>query len=205
MARWAPEKSDTLDALAAEILHSYGVGRAIVAVDGTSAAGTGVFADALAEQLRKGGRKVFRASIDDFHKPHTAWENQDLDSPQAYYAEAYDYSVFRRVLIDPFRASGSTGFVLAAYDAKREAAIQPKWMSAGSDAVLIVDGVFLNRKELAGLWSYSIFVEVPVEESNRETRADALYLAEVRPRAAVVAIIDNRDEEHPRRVFADSC
>jgi uridine kinase len=205
MARWAPEKNDTLDAVAAEILHNYGVGRAIVAVDGTSAAGTGDFADDLAEQLRKDGRKVFRASIADFHRPRTSRENQGPDSPKTYYAEAFNYSVFRRVLIDPFRASGSTGFVLAAYDAKREAAIQPRWMSAGPDAILVVDGVFLNRQELAGLWNYSIFVEVPVEESTVEAQADALYIAEARPRAAAVAIIDNSDQDHPRRVFADTC
>lgn len=205
MARWAPEKSDTLEALAAEILHNYGVGRAIVAVDGTSRAGTGAFADALAEELRTGGHKVFRASIDNFRKPLTAWENQDHESADAYYAEAFDYSVFRRVLIDPFRASGSTGFVLAAYDAKRETAIQSKWMSAGSDAILVVDGCFLNREQLSGLWNYSIFIEVPVDESTVEGMADALYLADARPRAAAVAIIDNRDDEHPKRTFADSC
>jgi uridine kinase len=65
--------------------------------------------------------------------------------------------------------------------------------------------VFLNRQELAGLWNYSIFVEVPVEESTVEAQADALYIAEARPRSAAVAIIDNRDQDHPRRVFADSC
>jgi uridine kinase len=205
MARWAPEKNDTLDALAAEIVHNYGVGRVIVAVDGASTTGTGTLADGLAEQLRTDGRRVFRASIADFHRPRAARDDPGAESPKAYYAEAFNYSVFRRVLIDPFRASGSTGFVLAAYDAKREVAIQPKWMTAGPDAILIVDGTFLNRRELAGLWNYSIFVEAPAEGSTVETEADALYAAEVRPRSAAVAIIDNADPDHPRRVFADSC
>ncbi|MCU1557337.1 MAG: uridine kinase [Microbacteriaceae bacterium] len=204
MARWAPEKNDTLDVLAAEIVHNYGVGRSIVAVDGTSTAGTGPFADGIAQQLRKDGHRVFRASIADFHRPRTAWAGPD-GSPRTYYADAFDYSVFRRILIDPFRASGSTGFVLAAYDSRRETAIQPRWMSAGADAILIVDGVFLNRPELSGFWNYSVFVEVPVEESSVETSADALYVAEVRPRSTASAIIDNSDDEHPRRAFADSC
>lgn len=37
MAQWKPEKTDVLDAVAAEILHNYGRGRVIVAVDGVGA------------------------------------------------------------------------------------------------------------------------------------------------------------------------
>jgi uridine kinase len=207
MVTWAPAKKDTLESLATEILHNYGVGRTIVAVDGTSGSGMRQFADDLAAAMRLGGRKVFRASLSDFHRPRAAWESQNPESAEAFYAETFDYSVLRRVLIDPFRESGSTGFVLAAYDARREAKIQPKWMTAGSDAVLVIDGVFLNRPELAGLWNYSVWVEAPQPENpeNAAGAADALYLDRVRPRAVATSIIDNRDVDHPRRVFADSC
>ena len=51
MARWHPEKKDVLDALAAEILHNYGKGRAIVAIDGMDGAGKTHFADDLAIAL----------------------------------------------------------------------------------------------------------------------------------------------------------
>ncbi|MCU1583598.1 MAG: uridine kinase [Microbacteriaceae bacterium] len=207
MATWAPEKKDTLESLATEILHNYGVGRAIVAVDGASGSGSRQFADDLAAAMRLGGRKVFRASLSDFHRPRSAWENPNPEPAEAFYAETFDYSVLRRVLIDPFRASGSTGFVLAAYDARREAKIQPKWMTAGTDAVLVIDGVFINRPELAGLWNYSIWVEAPLPQNPGDVaaEADALYLDRVRPRTVATSIIDNRDVDHPRRVFADSC
>lgn len=212
MATWAPAKKDTLDALSTEILQTYGIGRSIVAVDGASDSGAPGFADDLAAAMRvpgqgRPGHRVFRASLDNFRTPRAHWESPDPDSPAAYYSEAFDYSVLQPVLIDPFRASGSTGFVLAAYDAKREAPIQPKWMSAGPDAVLIIDGVFLNRAELAGLWNYSIWLDNPEAETGDgvATRADALYAAAAGPRSAAVAIIDNRDPEHPRRSFADSC
>jgi uridine kinase len=207
MVTWAPEKKDTLESLSTEILNNYGVGRTIVAIDGTSGSGGRQFADDLAAAMRLGGRKVFRASLADFHRPRSAWENRNPESADAFYAETFDYSVLRRVLIDPFRASGSTGFVLAAYDARREAAIQPRWMTAGSDAVLVIDGAFLNRPELAGLWNYSIWVETPLPENADDVRteADALYVDRVRPRTVAASIIDNRDVDHPRRVFADSC
>jgi uridine kinase len=207
MARWAPAKKDQLDALAAEILHNYGSGRAVVAVDGASTAGTKAFADALADAMREAGHKVFVASVRDFRKPRSRRDSSLDDTAAAFYADAFDYSVLQRVLLDPFRASGSTGFVLAAYDEKRDAQLQPKWATAGRDAILIVEGVFLNRPELAGLWNYSVWLEVPLgdESADVETGADALYLAAVSPRSKAVAIVDNGDAELPRRVFADSC
>jgi uridine kinase len=211
MAIWAPALKDTLLALSDEILGLYGSGRNIVAIDGRSGAGTAAFSDALAETMRlgtekrPGGHKVFRASIGNFRKPTGNREGQGADTAAAFYGDAFDYSVFRRILVDPFRASGSTSFVLAAYDEPRGVPIQPKWMSAGKDAILIVDGVFLNRPELAGLWNYSVWLDADPVGEDFATAADAVYVAEAGPRTAAVAIIDNRDPEHPRRVFADSC
>lgn len=205
MATWAPALKDTVAALSDEILGIYGTGRTIVGVDGSTGAGASDFADALADAMRLGGTKVFRASITDFLKPADRRNSEGNTAPE-YFADAFDYSVFRRILIDPFRASGSTGFVLAAFDAKRGTPIEPRWMTAGKDAVLIVDGVFLQRPELAGLWNYSIWVDAPsTGAASTEVEADSLYIDEFAPRGKAVAIIDNRDPEHPRRVFADAC
>lgn len=208
MATWAPLLKDTLAALSEEIVSLYGSGRNIIAIDGLTGTGTREFADSLAATMRVSGRKVFRASIANFRKPPANRENSGPDSAAAFYADAFDYSVFRRILIDPFRASGSTSFVLAAFDEARGTAIQPKWMSAGKDALLIIDGLFLNRPELAGLYNYSIWLDAPTAEGTEATLiadAEALYVKEAGPRTKAVAIIDNRDREHPRRVFADSC
>jgi len=67
------------------------------------------------------------------------------------------------------------------------------------DAILVVDGAFLNRPELRGLWNWSIWLEGVGDAS-----APA-YLAEAEPRTRASAIVDNSDPEHPRQVFADSC
>jgi uridine kinase len=195
MARWAPEKKDTMEALASEILHNYGHGRAIVAVDGRRASGMHQFGEDLATALQGDSRAVFHASIEDFQRPRSERE-------RGWYTDGYDYSLFRRVLIDPFRTAGSTGFALKGFDAERnEPVYQPKWKSAGLDAVLIVSGVFLNRPELSGIWNYSIWLEDP----STEDEFDTVYLAAETPSARATAIYDNTNPEHPRRIFADSC
>lgn len=219
MARWAPERKDTLGALADEILHNYARGRVIIAVDGNDGAGTSDFADDLAEALRTKSHTAFRASVDGFQRPRADRYARGHGSAEGYYRDSFNYSVLRRVLVEPFRMGGSTAFVTAAFDTGRDAEIEPKWTTGPDDAILIIDGVFLNRPELRGLWNYSIWLDVPRDLAGRHAQPQAgsddagerlsggqnLYWAEARPRTAAVAIIDNTDVEHPRRVFADSC
>ena len=139
----------------------------IIAVDGIDGAGKTVFADALAEVFAEGGSAVFRASIDDFHRPRVERYARGRRSPEGFYRDSFDYSTFRRVLIDPFREGGqtgaSTGFQLAAFDLERDTAVEAAWTTAPRDAVLIVDGVFLHRPELRGLWNWSVWLDVPVD------------------------------------------
>lgn len=219
MARWTPQKSDVLAALAADILHNYGKGRAIVAVDGVDGAGKTQFADALALELGRGNRAVFRASIDDFHRSRAERYARGADSPDGFYRDSYDYATFRRVLVEPFRIGRIGSFVLRAFDVDRDTPIEPKWTTAPDDAILLIDGIFLNRPELRGLWNYSIWLNVDPETAaarmlERDAGAPAfperyaggreLYAAE-NPSAFASALIDNNDFEHPRRIFADSC
>src|SRR5665213_615742 len=219
MAQWVPQKKDVLAALVDEILHNYGKGRVIVAIDGLDGAGKTRFADALAEVFAKRPHAVFRASIDDFHRSRAERHARGADSPEGLYRDSYNYSLFRRVLVEPFRIGRIGSFVLAGFDLKRDAPIEPKWTTGPDDAILIVDGIFLNRPELRGLWNYSIWVDVDADVAAERMRArdgdadatpryvegQALYLAEAKPREAANAIINNNDYDHPRRVFADSC
>lgn len=224
MTRWQPRKKDVLAALADEILHNYGHGRTIVAVDGVDVAGTSEFADELAQEMRLKGHAVFRASIEDFHRPRADRYLLGRESPEGFYRHSYDYLTFKRILIEPFRMGGSTSFVPAAFDVRRDAKVEPTWLTGPADAVLIVDGSFLNRPELRGLWNYSVWLDVseaeaearriardlnapnPRPERNlRYSGAQALYAVESTPRTRATAIVDNNDPEHPRRSFADSC
>lgn len=202
-----PGKKDFFDALAAEVLHNYGRGRAIIAVDGLPDAGTTAFADDLAAAFQRADHAVFRASMRHFHRPR-AERTAGEDSAAAFYRDAFDYSRFRRVLVEPFRMGGSTGFVTRDFDVERDVHLEPKWLSGPADAILIVDGLFVNRPELAGLWNYSIWLEVPapMQATDVETQAVvSVYRSETDPTEKATALIDTSDPENPQRIFADSC
>ncbi|HWI32276.1 MAG TPA: uridine kinase [Microbacterium sp.] len=209
-----------------EVRRHYRAGRVIIAVDGRNGAGKTIFADALAEVFAEDGSAVFRASIDAFHRPRAERYALGRTSPEGLYRDSYDYSLFRRVLIEPFRegpqTSAATGFQLDAFDVARDAPVESRWVTAPDDAVLIVDGIFLNRPELRGLWDWSVWLDVPAEAafarmaartggdpapdapSNiRSSRAHELYLQEADPQHAASAIVDNADPAHPVRVSRD--
>ncbi len=152
-------RRDLIDALAEEILHNYAHGRVIVAIDGEDAATVDSFGADLVELLKKRGHAAFAARMNDFVSPRERREAWGPDSAEVRYRNTYDYSVLRRVLIDPFRMGGSTGFVAAAYDRAREQQIQAKWLTASEDAILVLSGEFLQRPELSGLWNFTAWVE----------------------------------------------
>jgi uridine kinase len=217
----APKQSrkTVITALANEILHNYGEGRVIVAVDGMDGAGKTEFANALAAQLAIGHRAVFRASIDDFHQPRARRYARGRESAEGFYRDSFDYPTFKRMLTEPFRTGWIGSFNLKAFDLKRDLPFQPVWSSGPKDAILVVDGIFLNRPELRGIWNYSIWLDVDREVAEarmleRDGRSpnperyrggQKLYLEEAKPREAATAIVDNSDFEHPKRIFADAC
>ena len=211
-----------------EVRQHYRAGRIIVAVDGVEGAGTSAFADGLADVFAEEGTAVYRASIDGFQRPREEREARGRTSAEGYYNDSFDYATFRRVLIDPFRdgaqTGGATGFQLSAFDAVRDSPVESQWVTGPRDAVLVVDGIFLLRPELRGVWNWSLWLEVPDDIAARrralgdgrdpdltrpsEARyldGQQLYLRDRAPRAAASAIVDNTDLLHPRRVFQDFC
>lgn len=208
-----------ITALAAEIRHNYSEGRVIVAVDGMDGAGKTEFANALAAELGIGHKAVFRASIDDFHQSRARRYARGRDSAEGFYRDSFDYPTFKRMLTEPFRTGWIGSFNLKAFDLARDLPFQPVWSSGPKDAILIVDGIFLNRPELRGIWNYSIWLDVDrsvaearmLERDGRSPNPERyrggqkLYLEEAKPREAATAIVDNSDFEHPRRIFEDAC
>lgn len=207
-----------------EARQHYRAGRIVLAVDGLDGSGTAAFADALAEVFAEDGSAVFRASMTGFQRPRAERFARGRDSADGYYLDTFDEATFRRTLIDPFRTGGSAGFQLAAFDADRDAPVEAQWVTAPRDAVLVVDGVFLLRPELKGIWEWSIWLEVPpriafanlARQGRGEADPDAPANARVRgaqrrywreadPRRDASAIVENSDPTAPIRIFGDFC
>jgi uridine kinase len=191
-----------------------------VAIDGPDAAGKTTLADELAAGLRGRGRETIRASIDGFHRPRAARYRRGPDSPEGYYEDSFDYASLRKALLDPLGPSGSRSYRRAAFDHRADRSVLEEPEVAAVDAVLLFDGVFLLRPELAGAWDLRVFVSVRPEESLRRalerdldlfgsreeverryrTRylpGQRLYAARARPAEQGDVVVENNDPARP--------
>jgi uridine kinase len=138
-----------------------------VAVDGRSGAGKTTFADELAAAIAVSGREVIRASIDDFHQPAAFRYRRGRLSPNGYFEDARDLDAMRRLLLDPLGPEGERFYATEAFDLERDRPLQPKLRQAPVDAILILDGTFLQREELRSAWDFVVFLDVSEDEARR--------------------------------------
>lgn len=217
----ASAERTALTALVAGRVAELGPGRLRVAVDGLTGAGKTSFGHELAAALRARGRPTLRASLDDFKHPwrHAREHGYDRVSGEGYYRNAYDFRAARDLLLQSAGPAGSGQVALCAFDPLTGDDHRGVTVTAPPGAVLIVDSVFAFRPEYDGCWEYRIWLDVDPgtalrrgiardsaaegeEEAARVHRdryhvAEAIYLAEVRPKARADVIIDNNDFARP--------
>lgn len=194
-----------------------------LAVDGPDTAGKTTLAGELAVAIADRGRPVVRASIDGFHRPAQERYRQGDLSPEGYYQDSFDLVRLRSELLDPLGPGGKREYRTAVFDHMNDRPVEPARLAAAEDTVLIFDGVFLQRSELASCWDRVVYVDISEEEVlrralSRDTPlmgpgvrerylrrylpAQRLYCDEVRPREQADVVIDNNDPDNPLVVRA---
>jgi uridine kinase len=191
-----------------------------VAVDGVDGVGKTTFADLLGALLAARGRSVVRASVDGFHNPR-AVRYRTGRTPEGFYRDSYDYAALRHHLLDPLSPGGSRRYRSAVFDHVTDSAAVADEQVAPEGSVLILDGLFLHRPELAACWDFSILLDAPFEvtvprgaargpgfgdpdpaaPSNvRYIEGNRLYFREARPHELATIVLDYGDLKQPRIV-----
>ena len=193
----------------------------MVAFDGPDAAGKSTLAQAVAAQMH---RPAVVVSLDGGHNPREVRNRRGELSPDGYYADSFDLDALIAECLTPFRSGAATiRTALFEYRTDTESRMEA---AVGPDAVLLFDGVFLQRPELVSMWDLRVYLHVP--ESVSLTRAierdlavfentqairlrytqrylpgQALYRKTSSPLERADIVIDNTDPEHPRVVKWD--
>lgn len=187
---------------------------ALVAVDGVDGAGKTVLADDLAEVLVRRGDRVVRTGIDGFHRPRRERYARGRSSPEGYFHDSFDLDAFRRAVVAPVRA-GTGAVRTAAFDHRADAAVAGERVDA-TGGVVLVDGVFLQRDELRGVWDLAVFLRAPFEATyarmsardgspadpehpanRRYLEGQRLYLRGCRPEERADVVLDVTDVRAP--------
>lgn len=190
-----------------------------VAIDGPLASGKTTLADELAETVRVRAQAI-RAGLDGFHRPRAERYARGRRSALGYYEDARDYAAMRRALLDPLGPGGSGQYRAGLFDLETDRPAEAPLARADADAILIVEGTFLQRPEFDGAWDVVVFLDIDPELSlargasrdsaalggpdsavalyrERYLPAWAMYDAARRPRESADIVIDHRDFQAP--------
>lgn len=191
-----------------------------IAIDGRTASGKTTLADELAAVLGETGREVIRTSIDGFHRPKVERYARGRHSAEGYYNDARDLPAINALLLSPLGPGGDLRYRTASFDLDSDQPVEQEPRIASPDAILIVDGTFLQRPELRDGWDLAIFVDTSEQVSEQrgidrdagrlggEDAARRLYTARYKPAFAIYermctptsaadAILDNDDLARP--------
>jgi uridine kinase len=191
-----------------------------VGIDGVDGVGKTTLADELVEPLVRMGRQAVRASVDGFHRPREWRYRRGLDSPEGYFFDSFDYTALRSELLDPLGPEGTRRFRRAVFDYRIDRPVDVPYETAEADLILLFDGVFLQRPELAGAWDIRVWVDAPFDVTvSRAVSRDAdrtdrgtvirgkyetryvpgqlMYMDQCRPRDAADILANNADLENP--------
>ncbi|PFR89170.1 uridine kinase [Bacillus cereus] len=197
-----------------------------VGVSGITASGKTTFANELAEEIKKRGLPVTRASIDDFHNPRLIRYAQGKESAKGYYEDAHDYTAFKERLLKPLGPNGKLQYETISHNLITDIPVYNTPIFAQPNMVLIVDGTFLLKKDFAYLFDYKIFVDTNFEiarkrGAKRETEAFGsykeaekmflnryhaackMYIEEHNPKDCADVVFRNSDLAKPELIFQE--
>jgi uridine kinase len=148
--------------------------------------------------------------MDGFHRPRAERYRRGRTSPTGYWLDAFDHGRLAAVLLEPFGRGEPVR--TAVHDVRTDARVDLGPIPVPEDAVLIVDGVFTHRDELAAYWEFSVYLQVDMEIAvarmiardgippttvARYVAADRIYAA-LRPAERATVVLDNTDVAAPR-------
>lgn len=133
----------------------------LVAIDGVDGSGKTTFADHLATRYSELGRTAHVVHMDDFLNPRAVRYRLGRDSPEGFFRDTYDLPAFATNVVEPLRRRGSTAIVGRAFDHRTDQPVHENPTAVAVADVVLVEGMFLHRDELAEVWDMSVFLDVP--------------------------------------------
>jgi uridine kinase len=111
-----------------------------IGIDGVDGAGKTRLGEELAQELTARRRPAIRITLDQFERPTAERYTRGDLSPEGYYLDAFDLERFRAHVLS---------------------------VGGPPELVVLADGVFLQRPELADLWDAIVWVEADLEVAAR--------------------------------------
>lgn len=196
----------------------------IVGFDGACASGKSTLAKMLASEIdRLFSCRTLVIHLDDFHRPRRK-RYADSNPAKSFFLDYFEIDRLAQHILEPARKLGVLSKQLTLLDFAADEYTRVMSFDADAATTILVEGVFLFRKELRHLFDYRVYIDIKASTSharvhNRKLGAEAFsrtsakffdrylpawisYEAEYAPARLADAIIDNNDTGRPRLSIA---
>lgn len=123
----------------------------LVGLDGPGGCGKST----LSQLLASAGENVSVVQMDDFYKPSSEHPTDE----DARWGEAFDWQRLRRQVLEPLRNGSQARY--QRYDWDRDA--MADWLEVPPGGLVVVEGVYCTRSELADFYDFKVWVQCPSE------------------------------------------
>ncbi|WP_226672381.1 kinase [Rossellomorea aquimaris] len=150
----------------------------IVGIDGLGGAGKSTFAEALKREIKYGTSILH---LDDHIVGKSHRYGTGNEEWYEYYALQWDIASLTSDLFQ--KLHHNVGILLPFYDSSTDTIVQKKFHYT-KDTIILIEGVFLQRKEWRDFFDYVIFIDCPPETRAERVIGRDVYLGDVQERIA---------------------
>jgi phosphoglycolate phosphatase-like HAD superfamily hydrolase/uridine kinase len=189
----------------------------VIGIGGIDGAGKSTFAARLEVWLKAQGRPTQLIHLDDFHNPK-AVRYTGSNQPENYYERSFNLELLVEKLLKPIRTGKTLSATLTLLNLETDKFEVKKAYKVTQKTIIILEGVFLFRQELAPYIDFKVHLDITPEESKRRAvlrdkpeivsrydvkylPAQLKYLKQYPPSRTADMIIDNAEPENPRLVY----
>lgn len=131
-----------------------------------------IFAKELKLFFENNWKKVILASVDDFHNPKEIRYKKWKESPVGFYMDSYNYDLLKEKLLIPFY-NWKWNYKTKVFDLEKDILIDDFEYIIEENTVLILEWIFIFRKELVKYFDLKIFLDVSFQETlNRNIKRE---------------------------------
>ena len=193
----------------------------LVAISGKDASGKTVMADILSEFLKKlTDRQIIRISADNFMNERAVRRTVTNSEGESCYKFTFNFDALKKYVLEPLQKNEDYIYKTKVFDQPSDTEMVSDDFKADIDSIIIIDGVFLFKKDLANYWDLKVLLEtadeILIERGavrdtkrigsylearktyiNRYIASQTLYYHEEHPEKSADIIINNDDYNSP--------
>lgn len=162
----------------------------VVGIDGLGGAGKSTLVDSLKSELQNESYNSYILHIDDFIHPKSIRYNDSKEEWYCYYNLQWRYDYLIKEILDPIKRGEKIDKEIEFYDKENDTYVK-KHIYIPLNSILLLEGVFLQRKEIKDYLDFVIYLDVPQE----------IRLDRVLKRDIYIGSADDIKDKYNRRYF----